>query len=177
MAKDNKKGKKGKNAVPDPSELADQLTAVDRQFYELTIADLNGKLARLRTNNAKLEETNEELEGKMKIMDEDRLDVTAYLNRTLREKLHLITELEDKLAELSKVRSEENIDCKKKMTEWDIKYKSMFDELTSEIKLLNGKLSSMEEFRIQRIKLYCTIWNERLLWTKIVCERLWKAVC
>lgn len=58
--------------------------------------------------------------------------------------------MEDKLTELSKVRKEENDNFKKKMTEWENKYKMMHDNLSSEIKLLTGKLNSMEEFRLQR---------------------------
>lgn len=149
---DEKKRKKGKKKDT-PEEEKDQMTAVDRQFYELTVADLNGKLARLRAHNAKLEEKNEELESKMRQMEEDKSDTTAYLNRTLNEKLNIIAELEDKLSELSKVREAENIESARLMNEREAKYKAMHDQLTSEIKLLTGKLNSMEEFRIQRDEL------------------------
>lgn len=149
---DKKKGKKGKKKES-PEEEKDQMTAVDRQFYELTVADLNSKLARLRTHNAKLEEKNEDLESKMRQIEEDKSDTTAYLNRTLNEKLNIIAELEDKLSELSKVREAENIESARVMNEREAKYKAMHDQLTSEIKLLTGKLNSMEEFRIQRDEL------------------------
>lgn len=149
---DKKKPKKGKKKES-PEEEKDQMTAVDRQFYELTVADLNSKLARLRTHNTKLEEKNEELESKMRQMEEDKSDTTAYLNRTLNEKLNIIAELEDKLSELSKVREAENIESARQMNERETKYKAMHDQLTSEIKLLTGKLNSMEEFRIQRDEL------------------------
>lgn len=36
------------------------------------------------------------------------------------------------------------------MNEWENKFKAMHDNLSSEIKLLTGKLNSMEEFRLQR---------------------------
>lgn len=75
MPPKEKKVKKPKKA--EEEELDSELTAVDKQFYELSIADLNKKLTRLRTHNAKIEEKNEELDARMKQMEEDRQDVTA----------------------------------------------------------------------------------------------------
>ncbi|XP_053696097.1 cilia- and flagella-associated protein 157 [Sabethes cyaneus] len=147
-----KKPKKPKKAVTDIQPV-DGLSAVDRQFFEITINDLNQKLARLRTHNVKIEERNEELEAKLKQIEEDRADVTAFLDRTLQEKLAVIIELEDKLSELSKVRDQENEECQKQIVSLDAKYKAMHEQLTSEIQLLTGKLNSMEEFRQQRDEL------------------------
>lgn len=149
MPPKEKKSKKSKKAEEEDQQDS-ELTAVDKQFYELTIADINKKLTRLRAHNVKIEEKNEELEARMKQMEEDRQDVTAYLNRTLHEKVNIIQELEDKLTELSKVRRDENENFKKRMNEWENKFKMMHDNLSSEIKLLTGKLNSMEEFRLQR---------------------------
>ncbi|XP_052867323.1 cilia- and flagella-associated protein 157 [Anopheles cruzii] len=147
-----KKPKKPKKAVPEIQPV-DGLSAVDRQFYEITINDLNQKLARLRTHNVKIEERNEELESRLKQIEEDRADVTAYLDRTLQEKVGTIVELEDKLSELSKVRDQENDECLRQINTLDGKYRAMHEQLTSEIKLLTGKLNSMEEFRLQRDEL------------------------
>ncbi|XP_058059848.1 cilia- and flagella-associated protein 157 [Anopheles bellator] len=147
-----KKPKKPKKAVPEIQPV-DGLSAVDRQFYEITINDLNQKLARLRTHNVKIEERNEELESRLKQIEEDRADVTAYLDRTLQEKVGTIVELEDKLSELSKVRDQENDECLRQISTLDGKYRAMHEQLTSEIKLLTGKLNSMEEFRLQRDEL------------------------
>uniref|UniRef100_A0A182JMH3 CUB domain-containing protein n=1 Tax=Anopheles atroparvus TaxID=41427 RepID=A0A182JMH3_ANOAO len=149
---EEKKPKKPKKAVPEIQPV-DGLSAVDRQFYEITINDLNQKLARLRTHNVKIEDRNEELESRLKQIEEDRADVTAYLDRTLQEKVGTIVELEDKLSELSKVRDQENEECRKQISTLDGKYKAMHEQLTSEIKLLTGKLNSMEEFRQQRDEL------------------------
>ncbi|XP_055855218.1 cilia- and flagella-associated protein 157 [Episyrphus balteatus] len=139
----NKKGKKDKVEK-------DKLTQVDRTFYELTITDLNNKLSRLRTHLAKTDEINEDLTEKLRQLNEDRTDVTAHLDRTLVEKVETIHELDERLTELSKVRDSENLAFTEKIKEWETKYKSMHEQLTSEIKLLNGKLNSLEEFRVQR---------------------------
>lgn len=143
--KDKKKEKK--------ENVTEQIPPVDRQFYEITINDLTNKLTRMRSLNSKLEEQNEDFETKVKQMEEDKADITSFLNRTLNVKLETIIELEDKLSELHKVREEENTDAQNKLKEWERKYMAMDDQLTSEIKLLNGKLNSLEEFCIQRDEL------------------------
>lgn len=143
-----KKGKKGE-AAEDP----DAVKAVDRTFYELTINDLNLKLANLRAYNVRTDERNIELEAQMKQLEEDRTDVTAYLDRTLQLKTNVNVDLEEKLSELAKVRASETTEFKRQIREQELKYKTMQDELTSEIKLLTGKLNSLEEFRIQKDEL------------------------
>lgn len=76
--------------------------------------------------------------------------------------MNTIQELEDKLTELSKVRREENENFKKRMNEWENKFKAMHDNLSSEIKLLTGKLNSMEEFRLQRDDLMAKFDNQEM---------------
>ncbi|KAL5292293.1 C9orf117 family protein [Megaselia abdita] len=142
-----KKGKKDKTKKKDDK---DKLTQVDRTFYELTITDLNNKLARLRSHVAKIEETNDELIEKMRVMDEDRSDVTAEMSRGLHRKEDTIQELDERLIELARIRERENLDAATTIKNWENKFKAMEEQLTSEIKLLNGKLNSLEEFRILR---------------------------
>lgn len=131
----------------------ESISAVDQTFYEVTITDLNTKLAHLRAHNAKLEQRNEELEAEMAQLTEDRADVTAFLNRSLHSQASSIKDLEEKLSELSKVRQEETEHFQGIIKSWEQKYKAMNDQLSSEIKLLNGKLNSLEEFRIQKDEL------------------------
>lgn len=138
---------------PKPQETKDQLSNVDKAFFELTIADLNKKLAHLRSHTVKLTERNEELEAQMAQLIEDRADVTAYLDRSLHIKESNILDLEEKLSELAKVRVDETKDFQKQIRDWELKFKTMQEELTSEIKLLTGKLNSLEEFRIQKDEL------------------------
>lgn len=146
-------GKKKKDKKSTQKENKDQLSAVDQTFFELTISDLNNKLGHLRAHNAKLEQRNEELEAEMAQLNEDRADVTAFLNRSLHTQTCSIKDLEEKLSELSKVRQEENEHYQNLIKSWEVKYKAMNDQLSSEIKLLNGKLNSLEEFRIQKDEL------------------------
>ncbi|XP_068143057.1 cilia- and flagella-associated protein 157 [Drosophila tropicalis] len=141
-----KKGKGKKKDKKDPNKL----TTVDRTFYELNITDLNQKLSRLRSHVAGLDESNVGLAEKLREVEVDRTDVAAHLERMLADRNNTITELEERLVEISKVRAAENRSAEEKITELETKYKAMHDQLSSEIKLLNGKLNSLDEFRIQR---------------------------
>lgn len=146
MPKKEKKGEK-------KDKKEDQLSAVDKTYFELTINDLNGKLDNLRTHNAKLEERNGELERLMEQLEEDRADVTAFLQRTIEEQSHNIKDFEEKLSELAKVRAAETQSFQNIIKDWETKFKTMEEQLTSEIKLFCGKLNSLEEFRIQKDEL------------------------
>lgn len=132
------------------AQSINKASAVDKTFYELQITDLNHKLARLRSHLASLDEANATMTSKLQDVDNDRTDVAAHLERTLSERNNTITDLEERLVEISKVRTEENRVAQEKIFDLEGKYKSMHDQLTSEIKLLNGKLNSLDEFRIQR---------------------------
>lgn len=141
--KDKKADKKGQK------ETKEQLSAVDKTFFEITINDLNTKLSNLRKRNAELEEKNVELETQMMQLDEDRADIIAFLNRTVFTQTSEIKDLEEKLSELAKVRAEETDKFQNIIKDWESKFKAMHEQLSSEIKLLAGKLNYLEEFRLQ----------------------------
>lgn len=141
--KDKKADKKGQK------ENKEQLSAVDKTFYEITINDLNAKLSNLRKRNAELEERNVELETQMVQLDEDRADIIAFLNRTVFTQKSEIKDLEEKLSELAKVRAQETEKFQEIIKDWESKFKAMHEQLSSEIKLLAGKLNYLEEFRLQ----------------------------
>ncbi|XP_031357751.1 cilia- and flagella-associated protein 157-like [Photinus pyralis] len=143
------KGSKPKEA--DPS--ADHLSEVDKTFYELTIADLNRKIARLKTLTEELEVKNVELQKNLKTLDEDRNDVIAYLKRVIRDKTEEVKDFHERLTGIEEAREGENKTFKKEIASMKDEYKIMHEQLTSEIKLLNGKMNSLDEFRAQKEEL------------------------
>lgn len=139
--KGDKKAQKG--------EVKDQLSAVDKTFFELSINDLNSKLTNLRKRNNELEDKNVVTEAQMMQLDDDRADIIAFLSRTTSKQSNAIKDLEEKLFQLAKVRTEETERFQSIIKDWESKYKAMHDQLSSEIKLLAGKLNYLEEFRLQ----------------------------
>nr|XP_018903465.1 PREDICTED: cilia- and flagella-associated protein 157 isoform X2 [Bemisia tabaci] len=83
-------------------------------------------------------------------LDEDRADVIAFLKRTLQKKVDENAELMNRILALEQAREAEQSEFQQTITQKDKEFKEMFEQLNAEIKLLNGKLSSLEEFRIQK---------------------------
>lgn len=149
MAKGKKK--KGKKKDKTPAEVdPNYVSEVDKTFYELQIADLNRRLARLRELTANLEEKNTELETKFNTLDEDRRDVITYLKRQVQEKQNEGQELQERLIALQESKEADEQRFELKVKDMEEEYKTMKEQLSSENKLLIGKLNALEEFRIHR---------------------------
>ncbi|XP_031337183.1 cilia- and flagella-associated protein 157-like [Photinus pyralis] len=145
-----KKGGMVKNAKTPDISVA---TAVDKAFYELKIEDLNRRLARIRSLNEELENKNEELETRYKTLDEDRSDVISYLKRVMQDKVQENKDLNTRITQLEEARVQDDLNCKSVIKEMKADYKLLHEQLTSEIKMLNGKINSLDEFRQQKEEL------------------------
>lgn len=149
------KSKKSKSKKKPKSEVKteDQLSEVDKTFYELQIADLNRKLTRLTNLSIELEQRNETLTTNNRLLDEDRADVIAYLKKTVQNQSDEIVDLLGRLEALKATLKAENLSFQEQLAKKDDVFKEMQTHLKSEINLLEGKLNALEEFRIQRDEL------------------------
>ncbi|XP_026744501.1 cilia- and flagella-associated protein 157-like [Trichoplusia ni] len=143
MAPKKDKGKKDE-------DKAGTFNEVERTFLELQLAECNRKVARLRTALDEYELRNEELQASYDKLDEDRADIIAYLKKTLAVKNEENVELKEKVKGLEEIREIENERFKETTTELEKNFTIMKDQLTSENKLLAGKLNTLEEFRAIR---------------------------
>ncbi|XP_067012296.2 cilia- and flagella-associated protein 157 [Anabrus simplex] len=148
MAK-GKKGKKG-GAKAKEVEVTDVVTEVEKELFQIQIADLTRKVERLKARCLELEVSNEELQKNYATLDEDRADIIAYLKRVTQQKSDEIEELEERIDALIKSRDAEVEMYQEKIAKMDHDFKIMHEHLTSDIKLLSGKLNALEEFRIQK---------------------------
>lgn len=144
MAPKKDKGKK------EEEKAGATFTEVEKTFLELQVAECNRKIARLRTTVDEYEVRNEELQKAYDKLDEDRADIIAYLKKTLNLKTEENIELKDKVKGLEETREIETAQFKETVAELERNFAIMKDQLTSENKLLAGKLNTLEEFRAIR---------------------------
>ncbi|KAJ8716854.1 hypothetical protein PYW07_003481 [Mythimna separata] len=136
--------------APKKSEIVPVFSKVEKAFYELQLADCNKKLARLRTVVDDYEVRYEELQKAYDQLDKDRADVISYLNKTLTAKTEENAELIEKFKNSEELRVKETTKFHETVTELEKNFTRMKDQLTSENKLLAGKLNALEEFRAIR---------------------------
>ncbi|KAJ8723109.1 hypothetical protein PYW08_003021 [Mythimna loreyi] len=123
---------------------------VEKAFYELQLTDLNKKLARLRQAVDDFEIRNEELQKAYNQLDIDRADIIAYLKKTVANKSEENLELKEKVKDLEELRVIETTKFQQTVTELESNFTKMKNELSSENKLLAGKVNTLEEFRAIR---------------------------
>ncbi|XP_068633985.1 cilia- and flagella-associated protein 157 [Battus philenor] len=143
-----KKDAKKKNEPADEDAVKrPTVSEVERTFLQLEVADCNRKLARYRTAIEQYEVRNEELQKAYEKLDEDRADVIAYLKKVLNTKNEENGELKERVKSLEELREVETAQFKHTVAELERNFNVMKDQLTSENKLLSGKLNTLEEFR------------------------------
>ncbi|XP_014357011.2 cilia- and flagella-associated protein 157 [Papilio machaon] len=130
--------------------LAGAFTEVERTFLEQELADCNRKLARLRATVDEYEQQNDDLQKAYNKLDEERADIIAFLKKNLTAKNEENNELKENLKVLEETRARETVRFKETIADLDKHFILMKDQLTSENKLMSGKLNTLEEFRAIR---------------------------
>ncbi|KAJ8723111.1 hypothetical protein PYW08_003023 [Mythimna loreyi] len=139
-----------KDKAKKEDEKGGAFNEVERTFLELQLTDSNRKVARLRTAVEEYEVRLEELQKAYDKLDEDRADIIAYLKKMLTVKNEENNELKEKVKGLEEIRDIENARFNETTKQLEKDFMIMKEQLTSENKLLAGKLNTLEEFRAIR---------------------------
>ncbi|XP_026820240.1 cilia- and flagella-associated protein 157 [Rhopalosiphum maidis] len=147
--KKNKKGHKKKNV----KEEKDALQEVDRTMYNIQIADLTEKLARVTNRCAELEKNNDLEREKANSLKEGQCDIIAYLSRQVEMKNNEIIDLENTVSTLKTTIEHQKINYEDIIMKKNGQFETVFGQLKAEIGLLNSKVNSLNEFKKQRSQL------------------------
>uniref|UniRef100_A0A1B0B4W1 Cilia- and flagella-associated protein 157 n=1 Tax=Glossina palpalis gambiensis TaxID=67801 RepID=A0A1B0B4W1_9MUSC len=136
------------------------LTKVDRKFYELQIANINRNLATAKRRLAYLEIRNEELEKSVDKEEQDEL--FAQLQDDMEARTKEVLSLEGFINEMLKDHKRKEEEYVAHIVDLERKYKAMQNQLKSDIKLLSGKLATLEEFQLERDRILVLFENQNL---------------
>ncbi|VVC41021.1 Hypothetical protein CINCED_3A011869 [Cinara cedri] len=147
--KKSKKSHKKKNV----REEKDALQEVDRTMYNIQIADLTEKLARVNNRYAELEKNNELERENANSLKESQCDIIAYLSRQVEKKNNEIIDLDNTISTLKTTIEHQKMNYEEIITKKNAQFETVFGQLKAEIGLLNSKVNSLNEFKKQRTQL------------------------
>ncbi|XP_014255475.1 cilia- and flagella-associated protein 157 [Cimex lectularius] len=133
--------------------LKKKLSAARKAFYTFQVKELQKYIGRLKSYSIQLENQNEDLRKELEVLDTDRADVISLLKRRLSEKDEELKQLEERTESLQEAKDSEKKFLKGVIKQRDTEHKQLSEQLISEIKLLNGKLNSLEEYKLHRDEL------------------------
>ncbi|KAJ8380353.1 hypothetical protein SKAU_G00011310 [Synaphobranchus kaupii] len=157
-----KKGKKDTVAKPGKTKLergrsretvGDPQTEHSREYYIVHMKDLEFQLEKYKQKCDELEVKQKDFSYQYSSLEEDRKDIVLYLKQTLTQKEDEVFDLSEQLLGLQQAKEAEKVSLEKQLAQLRQDFQEKKDQLTSENMVLVGKLTSLDEFRMQREEL------------------------
>uniref|UniRef100_H2YPP1 Cilia- and flagella-associated protein 157 n=1 Tax=Ciona savignyi TaxID=51511 RepID=H2YPP1_CIOSA len=151
--KGGKKGDKddGGSAVGEKSGTGGkELNELSKEFFLIQVKDLEQRLSRYQKKCDELSISNAEYEEKYKQVVQDRKEIVDFLKKSLEQRQDDISDLHDRLLGLQQAKDTEKENYETQLTQHKRESQEVKDRLTSENMILGGKLSSLEEFKVQK---------------------------
>ncbi|XP_076823875.1 cilia- and flagella-associated protein 157-like [Clavelina lepadiformis] len=156
--KGGKKGKKGKKSAKDDDASASgekggstkELNELSKEYFLIQVKDLEQRLARYQKKCDELSISNTEYEEKHKQLVQDRKEIVDFLKKSLEQRQDEISDLHDRLLGLQQAKDAEKESYENQLSHLKREFQEVRDQLTSENMILGGKLSSLEEFKVQK---------------------------
>ena len=152
MAKKKKGGKKSANkAAKSVSAKVDELfNELTKEFYLIQIRDLELKIARYQSKCDVLDLRNNELEKQFEQQSSDKKEIVSFLKKQLEQRSDEIADLQEQIIGLQQAKDVSKDKYEVEITTIKTEMQEIKDQLTSENMVLQGKLTSLEEFRVQQ---------------------------
>ncbi|XP_021048274.1 cilia- and flagella-associated protein 157 [Mus pahari] len=143
-------GKKDTSGTKTP-ELA--MVEELKEFYHKQIQDLEDRLARYQRKWDELAVREKLFHQEFEQLANNKKEIVAFLKRTLNQKVDEITDLNDQLQSLEVAKDMEKDAFEAQLAQVRHEFQEIKDQLTTENIALGNKLSSLEEFRLQKEEL------------------------
>lgn len=143
-------GKKDASGTKTP-ELA--MVEELKEFYHKQIQDLEDRLARYQRKWDELAVREKLFHQEFEQLANNKKEIVAFLKRTLNQKVDEITDLNDQLQSLEVAKDMEKDAFEAQLAQVRHEFQEIKDQLTTENIALGIKLSSLEEFRLQKEEL------------------------
>jgi len=126
------------------------ISELSKRFYVIQIQDLESKILRYQEKCDKLQLSATEHEDKYIQIGKDKKEIVSFLKKTLEQRQDEISDLQERLTALQQAKDHEKEAFDNQMTQIKREFQEVRDRLTSENMILGGKLSALEEFKVQR---------------------------
>jgi len=160
MVKKKKGGKKSakkksanKSSKGGSAKVNEIFNELSKEFYLVQIRDLELKISRYQEKCDTLDLRNKELEKKFEQQASDKKEIVSFLKKQLEQRSDEIADLQEKIIGLQQAKDLQKDKYEVEITTIKTEIQEIKDQLTSENMVLQGKLASLEEFRIQKEEL------------------------
>ncbi|XP_028612898.1 cilia- and flagella-associated protein 157 [Grammomys surdaster] len=124
-----------------------------KEFYHKQIQDLEDRLARYQRKWDELAVQEKLFRQEFEQLANNKKEIVAFLKRTLNQRVDEITDLNDQLQSLQVAKEMEKDAFEAQLAQVRHEFQETKDQLTTENIALGVKLSSLEEFRLQKEEL------------------------
>ncbi|EDL93212.1 similar to CG17122-PA [Rattus norvegicus] len=124
-----------------------------KEFYHKQIQDLEDRLARYQRKWDELAVQEKLFRQEFEQLANNKKEIVAFLKRTLNQRVDEITDLNDQLQSLQVAKEMEKDAFEAQLAQVRHEFQETKDQLTTENIALGIKLSSLEEFRLQKEEL------------------------
>jgi len=127
-----------------------EINELSKEYYLVQIRDLENRLARYQKKCDELEVANGQFHEKFEQMATDKKEIVAFWKKQVEQKTDDIADLNDRLVGLQQAKDAEKEHYEAEIQKLRNEFQETKDQLTSENMILNGKLASLEEFKVQK---------------------------